>query len=162
MALDNILRLSVVGQWNAAAEIVNVFHYRPTLNNLTPSPQNLAELWESNLMATYLGLISSANAVQKVVVIPAVGNGAGYEIPINLNGTAAGDSVAAQVAPIISWKTAKRGKSYRGRTYLPPCSEAAINGNLFATFIDAATAFAEQAMVLESLTIPFYQLVIAS
>lgn len=162
MALDDVLRLSIEGTWNGATKMVNVFHYRPAVGNLTPSPDQLCELWDAQLTTGYLALLNQAFVLEKLVCVPAVGNGAGAELAINRNGSNANNSMAAQVAAIISWRTTKRGRSYRGRTYLPPCGEDVINGNFLSAYQDLVRDWAELAMTIETVGFSHYHLVIAS
>lgn len=163
MALTNIWRASIQGLWDGKSQTVNVLHYRPALINLNPTAEALANVINEIIIPQYRACISSRNLVEKIVVVPAVGDDGGFELGVNLNGTGGSDTVTAQQAAIVSWKTAKRGRSFRGRTYLPPCSEGVIDGNFTAAYLTTLGDFATAAMQPTSLGVfGAWQLVIAS
>jgi hypothetical protein len=87
-------------------------------------------------------------AIVSFTVTPLDGISASYTKPVTggtYSGNVSGDWVP-QVAAVVSLRTAKRGRSYRGRVYIPFIGEAQIsNGSLssgyVADLLDAWTAF---------------------
>lgn len=76
-----------------------------------------------------------------------------YTTGLPIAGTAAGDQYAGQVAVLMSLRTARSGRSYRGRCYLPPVNEAVVQANaalLASTALDMASQFK---VFLDTLTV---------
>ena len=81
--------------------------------------------------------------------------------------TAAGTVVTttatpAQLAQVISWRTALAGRSYRGRTYIGPVVLGALSGSTFSTTVVTAAQAAADALVANSNGSTDYQLVVLS
>jgi hypothetical protein len=67
-----------------------------------------------------------------------------FVVPWNVAGTASGAPLPNAVAAMISWSTALRGRSFRGRSYLPGFTESVSDGNSpDAGTITALEAFAD-------------------
>lgn len=61
-----------------------------------------------------------------------------------IDGTNGSDPLPGQNAAIVSWKTGRRGASYRGRTFLGGMTEAQVtSGVLAAAYVTAIEAFAD-------------------
>ena len=61
---------------------------------------------------------------------------------VKWTGTASVTDIIPAAAAVISWRTAVRGRSYRGRTYIPGVSEGAQTSGLLATSIVTGLATA--------------------
>ena len=61
-------------------------------------------------------------------------------------GTASGEALPGETAPVISLRTASIGKSYRGRMYLPPVGEALSDGQLSTSTQDDIETYFETLM----------------
>jgi hypothetical protein len=57
-------------------------------------------------------------------------------------GTSSADPLPAQNAALINWHTALRGRSYRGRTFVPGFTETDSGGGLTSTLVTALTSYA--------------------
>jgi hypothetical protein len=111
--------------------------------------QALADSWASDLNALHDS--SGLAAVQPAsITLDRVGlrdlrtaNNPLIESPVNSAGTGAGDLLARALAVVCTLRTAKAGKSYRGRTYVPGFNEAqnAADGTIAASATAAANAW---------------------
>lgn len=98
-------------------------------------------------LACTVGAIGSAALTVRDVV---PGTGAPAQIAYtNVPGSLATDSWPPQCASVISWRTALAGRSYRGRTYLPPGDE----GNQARGAISAALVTLIGAAATQMLTV---------
>lgn len=78
------------------------------------------------------------------------------------NGGHAGTSLPPAVAAVVSWKTAQRGRSFRGRTYLPGIPEAVVTaGGLLGEAWQADVA-ADVAAFITALVGEGHRLIIVS
>lgn len=116
------------GQQSAA----NVMHFRTASSGATPE-----EVWDcidANVTANMWASCSTGSVIQEVRVTPLDGSSAtqafGTGSGAKWQGQTSGDFVPAGAA-IIKLSTAKRGRSFRGRVFLPFLAEAAfVNGLL--------------------------------
>lgn len=170
MASGELYRIAVEGSCvNGSGNVVNVFHYTQT----TPSPTgangaaDLASTWQVQLMDLYVACLSTSYQLESYHVrnIDNPTEGADVIKLVPEPGDVVGDMMPPQTSCLISWRTGLIGRSYRGRTYLPPTGESAVGsaGALTAGQLAAIGAFAEAALVLEStVTFAGFQLVIYS
>lgn len=68
----------------------------------------------------------------------------------------------AQLANVVSWRTAFAGRSFRGRTYLGPLGAGAITGNVITTAVNTAVQNAANALIAASNASSLWQLVVWS
>lgn len=152
MAINDIYRLAVeCGAVNASGLVVNVFHYRQTtVNPVSSGAAELVNAFNTSLSALYVACFSSSAQLESYkarnLTVPTEGFDLTRGTP--LAGTVTGDMIAPQNAELISWRTGLIGRSYRGRTYLPPTGESAVGsaGALGAGQLAAMAAFATAAM----------------
>lgn len=154
MAVGEIYRLAVRNSGvNVSGEVVNVFHFR----QVDPSPtgngaSNIVNQFNTNLIPEYTACFSSS--VQTLGYsarnLTTVTEGFDFTRGTPAPGLILGDMSPPQIATLIQWKTGLVGRSYRGRTYMPPPGEAAINsaGALDATIIANLGVFATQLMTI--------------
>lgn len=69
-------------------------------------------------------------------------------------GTGTGGASAAQLAEVVSWRTAFAGRSFRGRTYLGPIAVSALTGGILSTPVTTACQNAANAYVAASTADP--------
>jgi len=115
---------------------INVWHYKNTSGITAPSVAQLLEIgtnfW-SFINVLYTGLANINTNFEAVVVrdLQAVGaNVATYTIPQPHPGTQSGTADPANASLVISWRTGRAGRAYRGRTYLFGLSEASTVGSM--------------------------------
>lgn len=68
----------------------------------------------------------------------------------------------AQLANVVSWRTAFAGRSYRGRTYLGPLGAGAVTGNVMTTAVNTATQNAANALIAASVAASNWELIVYS
>lgn len=144
MALPVIARtFRVALAWVAAppASAVNVMHFRTTSSGHTPG--DVYNCINAHVTAAMWKTVSDGAAVQTVTVTPLDGSGATLEAltgePVKWTGGTPGNPIP-QSAGIVKLTTALRGRSFRGRVFLPFTSEGAQNaGAIDATLAAAAT-----------------------
>lgn len=139
----------------------NVMHFRSGSGD----PATLAAQLDANATNTMWELQPTPAKVTGIVVTPLDGSSVSLpynpDTPANWTGHGGAGDFVPQVAAIVKLLTAKRGRSYRGRLFLPWVAESqiaqgGINGTSRATATAAWIAFAA-AMSADS-----YDLVVAS
>jgi hypothetical protein len=109
-------------------------------------------------------------AIQSFTVTPLDGISASYTKAVT-GGTYSGNVSGAwvpQVAPVVSLRTAKRGRSYRGRVYIPFAGEGQIENGLLSSgyALDLQEAWTAFQTALESsdfyLAVASYHLAVAN
>src|SRR4029077_18393365 len=73
--------------------------------------------------------------------LPVDGPATSTTITAGLAGTAAQDSLPSEASIVVTIRTLKRGRSFRGRVYLPPfvVSQVDANGNVIASCVTSLT-----------------------
>lgn len=93
---------------------------------------NLQTWWNNNLRP-----ITSGDMSLTEIFVTDISQQEGWTVshPVNppIAGTAAGESLPSNVALCVSFRTAFRGRSGRGRNYVAGCTEGACAGSFFAT-----------------------------
>lgn len=116
--ITNVYRTALLWGNAAGGNPVNVLHFRG-------SPGSAAGLYtalDANVTSGMWAFTTTNLAINTVAITPLDGttatvlNATGG--PAKWAGSTVGDSVPA-AAPVLSFRTAKRGPSYRGRIYLP-------------------------------------------
>jgi hypothetical protein len=91
-------------------------------NGLVNQPLLIWDMWEAACKGFWIGRLPQSLTVERALVedrYPAVRPT--LEVTLNEPGGGSSDTSAPpQCAPVISWRTHWPGRSYRGRTYLPP------------------------------------------
>lgn len=114
-----------------------------TLASMTTVGDDVKEWWDTGYGAgtpafkTYCPAAITLEEVTRRRVEPLEPVIESYTTGLPIAGTAAGDLYSGQVAPLVSFRTANVGKSYRGRAYLPPISEAFVGSNASISAADA-------------------------
>lgn len=107
----------------------------------------------------------SLSEVQLRRVVPVEPVIQSYTTGLPIAGTAAGQSLPPSSAVVASLRTAKIGKRYRGRMYLPPVTETDSDGNLLSatanTMRDQLAAFGAT-LVVDSMTPVVYSRVLGT
>lgn len=162
MAIGDVYKLSVVGNFGLGQTFVNTFHYRQENFVLGAEAEDLANQWLTDVMPLYLPLLMSSSVVQTIEVRQVTGDPlTGFDLPVVQPGTIAGEQLPPQSAPLISWRTSVLGRRNRGRSYLPAPSEGTQTaGSLSAGYIATAEAFAVGVKQLLVLAVLQWQFVI--
>ena len=118
----------------------NVFGFRAisttgTLSSLATDFKNALVKNTSGGLLFNGATVVSCSTVQSRDVKP--GTLAPFDLTFSaIAGTGGADLLPPQCSEVLSWKTSLQGRSYRGRTYLPPLTEAENNaGTLISTAI---------------------------
>jgi len=153
MAIGDVARLAVENENSAQDDFINVFHYRQLALQAggkgTLEAATLA--WLNVVYPLYAACISDKIGLRRVQtrfmpLSPAV-----YEfIGTGEKGLQTGDAVPNQIAPIVSWRTGSVGRSYRGRTFLPPCAAQSCPGpNLAGGQLVLMDAYAQASYLVD-------------
>lgn len=145
-------------------QIVNVFHVRTNANDwiagafggADPHPSDLATEVDTALTTLYRAILGTNATLDKISVttVPDPGNPSqvptGGEKSVNLAGTRvlADLDLPPALCGHITWRTDSSGKSFRGRTFLPPIEKTgAVGSDLIRTtdaYYTAAVAFGDK------------------
>lgn len=115
----------------AGLTATNVIHIRKSGSDAVA----IASLLDGIVVSGLWGVQSDATGIATVDVTPLDGSGATYELstgmPAKWKGANASAEFAPQVAALIKLTTSLRGRSYRGRIFLPwVCEPAMSSGRL--------------------------------
>lgn len=114
---------------------INVWHYKNVSAIGAPSVAQLIEIGQdfwSAINATYTSLANVNTNFDSVTVrdLQAVGANVGvYTIPQPHPGTASGTADPGNASLVLSWRTGRAGRAFRGRTYLYGLSETSTVGS---------------------------------
>lgn len=142
--IPNVYRVALdwINTSTGAGTASNIFHVR----NATGYPNSPAVFTclDAHVTAAMWSFVASTYRVAKMVITPLDGTTASDEVTIaataKWTGNNAGDPIP-NMANIIKLRTAKRGRSYRGRLFLPFVSESAqVNGVLSGTAVATCDA----------------------
>lgn len=145
--VTNVARFAVE-QTVAGEKAVNVFWVRDnagwTAQKMNIAAGILATSWVDNLAS----LLAADWTLDKIVCQDyTTYNGASFEFTpgVAIVGTGSGDTLPPQVALVVSWRTANRGRSFRGRTYLCGFTEFyQDNGRMSSSVVTPVLAWANQ------------------
>lgn len=136
--------------WQDAAgsqHAVNVMHFRSTVDAVTPG--EVAATIDAHVTRAMWQPVSSAFHVESLSIIALDGSSAAEEFgtagAAKWEGPSDGDTIP-QAAAIVKLTTALRGRSFRGRVFLPAVSEGvqvggSIDGSTMDLWRPAWTAF---------------------
>jgi len=118
----------------------NVMHFQRSGSNSA----SLSTALDANVTQAMWGLVSSTASVHDYVITPLDGSSVSFPVitgnPAKYTGIGGAGDFIVQGASIIKMLTAKRGRSYRGRLYLPWVPEGAqSNGTLTAGSVTSVT-----------------------
>lgn len=152
MAVGDVYLLRLVGSVGSAPGSLVIFthHYRQTLQLIGEPMEALANAWVAEGAPELVDCVSNTYQVNQVQVRTLTDPPMGFDLDTVQAGTQAGDALPPQIAPIISWRTQFVGRSYRGRSYMPPCSETYNVGGVVQTTM--RTLLADYADAILSLT----------
>lgn len=147
MAIGETFEL--IAEWADSTGVnlnVNTFHLVQTSAPVFTFPmEDLYQRFLNTVVPDYKACVSGSLSLVRVVVYRLVVPLEGTEFfPSDIVGTLAGSqNLPRQISPVVSWRTAFLGRSYRGRTYMPTITEDVQNdGVLNSTYLDLVTAFA--------------------
>jgi len=120
-------------QWSSTSislAATNVIHVKKSGSNAG----NVATIIDSHVTSAMWGQTGANNGVFRMDVTPLDGTGLTYPftttLPTKWKGALSSGDFTPQVAVIIKLATAKRGRSYRGRIYLPWVHETVVTDGL--------------------------------
>lgn len=143
--IANVYRvaLSWINSSTGAGTAANIFHVR----NATGFPNSPAvfSTLDAHAAIGMWGAVSTTYRVSQITITPLDGITASDQVTVpavaKWTGNNSGDAIP-NMANLIKLRTAKRGRSYRGRLYLPMVSETVqVNGTISSgavTSIDTA------------------------
>ena len=105
---------STAGIW------ANIWH----INHVTGEADAIAIAFHNYVASAYANCLVSQVTLSNMVVTELV-NHEQYTEAIGVAGTTTAEMCPPQAAAVISWRTTKAGRAFRGRTYVPGLSEGA-------------------------------------
>jgi len=156
--IDNVARVAF--NWLGAGQsAVNVMHFRG------PSPvidtADLAAKLDANFVSGMLDPISSAATVDTVDVTPLDGSSASATYAMTSWDGAGGGEFVPGLSVVISLQTALRGRSYRGRIFLPFTAEGAQNDGGISS-AQASSVNGDWGTFIAAMAADSWQMVVAS
>lgn len=140
-------------------EVVQTFHcwVGPTGASFADAEELALQLatWYKEAGNEWKAIMSSALTLDRIVVYDmSPGSLVNAEEAVGETGGAGSATTAQQIAAVITWTTAMRGASYRGRTYIGPfqsawlTSDGLLNASALTNLADAAEALWAQFQAL--------------
>lgn len=138
MAIGDVYRLSIICDGGFGTQAIHDLAFRQETTLVLDTPANdliqcYVELVESRLQ----NVLSNAFYVSgyRARQVDGLGVGEHFYTSGTVPGERTGDTLPPQATAIISWKTGLAGRSFRGRSFMPPAVETDnIGGNLQATY----------------------------
>jgi len=148
MALNDVQVMAVVFSVSGAdGEIVNTHQYKLTQwSSSTTRIENLAELadfLQTQYEADLLPDLPTGVTLERIEGYVLQGGGvASVNLAVGTSGGVAGDFIPVRDAMVVNKQTGLRGRSFRGRNFLPPLSESNQNGGIvIAGFVSIVEDF---------------------
>lgn len=150
--IANVIRCAVRGKCPSGAPWVNVHHVQKAAG--ANYPASILE-WDTELAKLYSdvgyggvnkGWAHFANPLASTIdftFTPLDGVAASTTLAHAIVGTSAGEPLPSDTAIVMTHRTTKRGRRYRGRTYFAGIGEADSNGQFLAASRDVLMATAE-------------------
>lgn len=142
MSIGDVYRLTIKGVVGAD-DNQNVLHFQNVGGGGTPAEEAeaLANAFDTGALTEYLACLSSVYSVNTLSVRGVTVPTAGFDLTVTGNGAIAGEVSPTQTSALMNIRTAKFGRSFMGKSYLPALAEASVsNGSILAghvTIIDA-------------------------
>jgi|ERR1051326_1155131 hypothetical protein len=141
--IDSTWQMRVVGHSAFGGAIENVFGF--LLADDTTLTQAITDAFSAALATAYLHLVGAmhnGSGYDRVVITDLRTEGAPEFTSVAggfpIHGTDSGGPLPWQTAAVVTWRTALRGKSFRGRTYLGGFTESFSDGrDVSSTLISA-------------------------
>jgi len=141
--IANVTRFAFGGQIQGGGRWVNVWHMNYTGGGFatqaaaTIGANELAKLYDSSVIVGGQGWIPAFGAggetLDKADVINLDGTSATFSLPYTITGPGGTPGEAAECAHVLTLRTGFRGRSHRGRVFLPQVQNSQVaNGQLNA------------------------------
>lgn len=145
--LDGMIKVVVTYGFDGEPSVNVHFVYKQGGGSPIPqsSLETVAAIFQNAIFQQWAARMGDEWSVEYIVATDwSIENGGQYSYSngIPFSGQETIEEVPASVALVVSTRTAKTGRSYRGRTYLPGLTEATVIGNhVTATGLVTAAAY---------------------
>lgn len=128
MAVGSIYRVTMSGVVGTD-DMQVVHHFRTSSGGGTGAQeaQALADAFWSQTGPEWLAMLSSTYTAVQVKVRGVTDPTAGFDLAVSGSGAAGGEVLPTQIAALVNWRTAKFGRSFMGKTYIPAIAETAVS-----------------------------------
>lgn len=128
MAVGSIYRVTMSGVIGTD-DMQVVHHFRTSSGGGTGSQEaeSLAKAFWADTGPEWLAMLSVLYTAVQVKVRGVTDPTAGYDYAVSGTGVAAGEVLPTQIAALVNWRTAKFGRSFMGKTYIPAVAESAVS-----------------------------------
>ena len=159
-----VIQFEAVYNWDGQI-CQNVIHYRGsigfTATNVVPLCAEFVSKWNATMKA-YMPSVLSLTGIKVTDLSSQSGWTFFYQTGLPIVGTSAGASLPNNCAVVITKRTGKRGRSYRGRIYQPGLTELHTTGNVVQTTpLNAFIAFWEDMRFFDTGVVECYMQVIS-
>lgn len=144
--LPSVLRVTVAGKVSGGGRWSNTYHFDHTGGGAIDGPAVAA--MAVPLLALYgasvIGNCVPTTTLDELQAVPLDGTSGAFTVPAALVGLAGGNPLPAEVAEVMTLRTADRGRRARGRVFLPALAaiKADATGNIDpAVVIELVAAF---------------------
>ena len=153
--ISNVYRVAMIWQDTGGLRAQTVMHFRRS----SSTAQAVATAFDANVTANMWISLKSSTKVTELHVTPLDGSSATLIMPVTgakWAGVGTSGDIIPAAAVVVSFRTALRGKSNRGRIYLPFVAEAALSsGTLVSTDVTAGqTAWTNFIAAMNTATTP--------
>lgn len=133
-------RVALIWAGPGSQRAVNVIHIRKPGSNAAA----IATALDTNVTANMWQQVVNAASVTRLDVTPLDGSGATYSLAVSgakWTGSAGVVDAVPAVSEIVTLRTTLRGRSYRGRVYIPFIGESAMSNGTITGIAAAQTAW---------------------
>lgn len=138
--IPGVVRCAISGQMSSLQPWTNVVHCRysggassPGTSDITALDALLVRLWAGAKFGTgepWFKLCASTITLTKTSYIVLDGSALGQDIAkTGLSGGGIGGSLPSEVAPVLTLRSNQRGRSHRGRIYMPAPDQVTIDSS---------------------------------
>lgn len=174
--IPGVVRCSISGSLPSLQRWTNVIHCRYSGGASSPGPSDITAL-DTLLMRLYSGTAFATgtpwftNCAAGVTLDKASytildGSALGQDLGKALTGSGGSSALPAECAPVLTLRSTQRGRSHRGRVYLPVPSTTSIDTNGRLTLSKVSTFLVQVTGLMAALggasVAPFWEIGIAS
>lgn len=129
MAIGDIFRLAVEGLGPNAQQVVSVYHYRQVTALGQDTGSDLCDAWVEDVLPSFVATIADDCLVTRLEARNVNQPTLGFDRLLTpaVPGTLVGEVLPSMSAAVIGFRTGFIGKSFRGRVYVWPTTEAQQN-----------------------------------
>jgi hypothetical protein len=136
--ISGVVRVAVIGTCPSGQRFTNVLHFKhlgaaPTPADIVALHGLITRIYSGTPTTTggtnMLNNSSSSMKLTQVQYTPLDGSSTTTVLALVASGAAGGNNLPSEVTAVVTFRTDQRGRSYRGRAYLPVMTVSAVDSS---------------------------------